>query len=127
MQPTGDKRRGLVGRYGNVPKVRDDTSAVSADIVVGKADVDGLRAVARVDRRNLVVRQMLCVAALRISEQGNSGNVIGDLRGQLVAGQIGHTCALRIPSDHHLGVRAAGNCALHMGDSSAAPALELLA
>src|ERR1700730_18905158 len=38
---------GLVGRIGNIAQVRDDTAALSADIVIGKADVDGLRAVAR--------------------------------------------------------------------------------
>src|SRR5256885_3750003 len=85
------ERRGLVGRIGNIAQVRDDAAALSADVVVGEADVDGLRAVTGIERRNLAVRQSLSVAALRVSEQCNGGNVIGDLRGQLMAGQVGHT------------------------------------
>ena len=53
------ERRSLVGRAGNILQMREDVPALGAVNVFGETDVDRLRAVARVDRRNLAIRQLL--------------------------------------------------------------------
>jgi hypothetical protein len=68
--------------------VREHVSAVGADHVVGKADVDCLRTVGRADRRDLVVRQLLCVRASGIAEEGDRSDVIGNLRRYVVGCHI---------------------------------------
>ncbi len=117
LQPTSDERRGLRCHPGlNIRTVRHDVAAAGACRVAVGAQVNGLRAVRRADRRKNGARQVTCEWARRITEDGDRRHVINCLWRQGRRSQIDDTRALRKSTKHHSGVGAAAHHVPYVSD-----------